>query len=95
MSVAYGSVEWKQEVQEKREELEAEHGKVWNTNEVTTDFDITGFLAPRCAAIHKETGIKGTLRFTHSPRFYFDFRPASENEFAIWEEATKIKITYL
>lgn len=88
----YGSAEYERQVAEMREGLEHTYGTVWTTDEVMRDFEITGFLAPRCAAIHRETGIKGTLAFTHSPRFYFDFRPASEADFSRFEDATKITI---
>lgn len=57
-----------------REELEAIYGKVWTTDEVQKEFEITGFGAPCCAAIRKSDGKRGTLTFQHSPRFYFDFR---------------------
>lgn len=29
-----------------REALETRHGQVWNTEEVSQDFEVTGFLAP-------------------------------------------------
>jgi len=88
----YGSAEYEREVVEFREGLEHQYGTVWSTEEVTREFEITGFLAPRCSAIHKETGIKGTLQFTHSPRFYFNFIPRSEADFSRFEDATKITI---
>lgn len=93
MSHPYGSVEYQKEVSEKRVELEARYGTVWNTSEVQEAFEITGFLAPQCAATHLETGIKGRLSFTHSPRFYFAFVPLTANEAKIWAEATKITVT--
>lgn len=95
MKAAYGTVEYDEEVAEFRKGLEHRYGTVWNTAEVTNDFDITGFLAPRCTATHIDTDIKGTLTFTHSPRFYFDFHPLSDNEYQIWKEATKITVTPL
>jgi hypothetical protein len=45
----------------------------WDHNEVREAFEIIGFMAPFCAAIRKSDGVKGSLMFTHSPRFYFNF----------------------
>ena len=56
-----------------REELEAQYGKVWTTDEVQEEFKITSFYAPYCGAIRKSDGKNGSLTFQHSPRFYFDF----------------------
>lgn len=92
MNAKYGTAEYEQEVAEFRSKLESEYGTVWNTAEVQRDFDIIGFLAPRVQAVHNETGIKGTLTFTHSPRFYYNFTPLSENEWEIWTRATKIEV---
>ena len=55
-------------------ELEAKYGQVWTTDEVTKDFEVTGFLSPVCFATRRADGVKGVLYFTHHPRFYFDFR---------------------
>ena len=57
-----------------REALEAEHGQVWDTDEMCSEFDVTGFMAPFTVVKRKSDGQKGTLTFQHSPRFYFDFR---------------------
>ena len=59
-----------------REGLVQKYGKVWNTEELAQDFEVTGFMAPFCAVKRKTDGVKGTLMFQHSPRFYFDFTPA-------------------
>lgn len=60
-----------------RELLEMEHGKdnVWDTSELTKEFNVEGFLAPFCVVTKKSTGERGTVMFQHSPRFYFDFNP--------------------
>jgi hypothetical protein len=58
-----------------REALEAEHGQVWNTQELGRDFDVLGFMAPVVVVRRKGDGQKGSLFFQHSPRFYFDFQP--------------------
>lgn len=58
-----------------RELLEQKHGQVWNTEELTADFEVTGFIAPFVLVIRKSDRKRGTLTFQHSPRYYFDFRP--------------------
>ena len=57
-----------------REALEAQYGKVWNTFEMSEDFEVTGFLAPFVVVRRKSDGKKGSLTFQHSPRFYFSFQ---------------------
>jgi len=56
-----------------REALEAEHGKVWDTKEVSADFTVHSFLAPFVIVTEKATRRIGTLMFQHSPRLYFSF----------------------
>ena len=56
-----------------REALEAEHGQVWDTEQLTVDFTVEGFMAPFISVTEKKTGKHGTLMFQHSPRFYFSF----------------------
>jgi len=56
-----------------REALEAQHGQVWDTDEVRRDFEVTGFLAPFVSVVRKSDGLRGTLMFQHLPRFYFSF----------------------
>ena len=55
--------------------LEAKHGQVWDTSELSDDFDVIGFMAPVVAVIRKSDRQKGSLYFQHSPRFYFSFSP--------------------
>uniref|UniRef100_A0A6M3LQY6 Uncharacterized protein n=1 Tax=viral metagenome TaxID=1070528 RepID=A0A6M3LQY6_9ZZZZ len=57
-----------------REELEKEHGKVWNTKELIKDFEVISFLAPFVEVKEKSTGEKGSMMFQHNPRFYFAFK---------------------
>lgn len=59
-----------------REALEAEHGRVWNTDELREAFDVLGFGAPLVVVRRKADGVKGSLMFQHNPRFYFGFQPA-------------------
>ena len=57
-----------------REALEAKHGQVWETAEMTTDFSVSGFGAPFVVVTRNSDGAKGSLKFQHNPRFYFSFR---------------------
>ena len=56
-----------------REALEAEYGQVWNTEELSRDFEVIGFMAPLVVVLRKSDGEKGSLEFQHSPRLYFSF----------------------
>jgi len=56
-----------------REKLEKKHGQVWDTNELTDDFDVKSFIAPFVVVERSSDGKRGTLMFQHHPRFYFDF----------------------
>ena len=58
-----------------RQELEAAHGQVWDTDELARDFEVVGFLAPFVVVRRRSDGVKGSLEFQHSPRFYFNFAP--------------------
>ena len=46
---------------------------VWNTAELQRDYKVESFLAPTVTVIRKSDNQKGTLEFTHAPRFYFNF----------------------
>jgi hypothetical protein len=56
-----------------REALEKEHGKVWDTSEVSRDFEILGFMAPYVVVKRRNDQVEGTLMFQDRPRFYFLF----------------------
>lgn len=49
-------------------------GKEWTTDELTTEFEVLGFLAPFVVVRHKATGKKGSLMFRHNPRVYFGWK---------------------
>jgi hypothetical protein len=57
------------------EQVLAEATERWTTEELQRDFEVIGFMAPYVAVIRKNDGTKGSLMFTHSPRFYFNFVP--------------------
>ena len=58
-----------------RTEVETKYGPAWDTEELQRDFDVLGFMAPYVSVRRKSDGASGSLRFQHSPRFYFDFVP--------------------
>ena len=60
-------------VQAERDVLEAEHGRVWSTTELVTEFVVEGFMAPFVVVRRKADGAVGSLAFQHYPRFYFDW----------------------
>lgn len=53
--------------------LERRYGQVWNTQELSRDFEVIGFMTPFVVVQRKSDGAKGSLMFQHSPRFYFAF----------------------
>lgn len=56
-----------------RTRLERAYGKVWDTKELSSEYDVVGFLAPFVEVQRKADGAHGTLEFQHRPRFYFNF----------------------
>ena len=46
---------------------------VYTTAEMTAEFATEGFLAPFVVVRRRSDNVRGTLMFTHSPRFYFGF----------------------
>jgi hypothetical protein len=51
----------------------AEAKERWDTQELGRDFEVIGFMAPFVVVRRKSDGAKGSLEFTHNPRFYFNF----------------------
>ena len=58
-----------------RAELEAKHGKIWDTSELGKDFEVLGFMAPFIVVKRRSDGVRGSLLFQHHPRFYYSFQP--------------------
>lgn len=50
----------------------------WSTDELQRDFEVLGFLAPFVVVRRKSDGIKGSMEFTHNPRWYFNFKADSK-----------------
>jgi hypothetical protein len=58
-----------------REALEAEHGEVWNTDQLVEEYEAIGFMAPFVVVRRRSDGQKGSLEFQADPRFYFNWQP--------------------
>ncbi len=58
-----------------REALEAQYGQIWNTDELSRDYTVIGFMAPFVVVLRKADNVRGSLEFQHSPRLYFNFQP--------------------
>lgn len=56
-----------------RKELEQKYGEVWNTAEMLGAYDVEGFGGGYAVVRRKSDGQRGSLDFTHSPRFYYSF----------------------
>jgi hypothetical protein len=61
-----------------RAKLEDKYSKVWNTTELTDEFEVQGFMAPFVVVRQRATGKRGSLMFQHYPRFYFNWKPDGE-----------------
>ena len=59
-----------------REALEGEHGQVWDTEQLTKDFEVIGFLGPargRAPEGRRREGVAGVP--AQAPGLYFNFVP--------------------
>lgn len=61
-----------------RTDLEARFGPVWDTEQLRQDFEVIGFLAPLVVVRRRADGVKGSLEFQGSPRYYFSFVPDTQ-----------------
>lgn len=57
------------------ERAAAEAERKLTTDELSAEYEVLGFLAPFVVVRRKSDGVKGSMEFTHSPRFYFNFVP--------------------
>lgn len=48
----------------------------WTTDEARAEFEFLSFLAPFAVVRRRSTRERGSLEFTHDPRFYFNWLPA-------------------
>ena len=56
-----------------REALEAAYGRVWDTAQLSAEFEVLGFLAPFVVVQRRSDRQRGSLEFQICPRFYFNF----------------------
>ena len=54
------------------DKIPADH---WTTETLQRDFEVLSFLAPFVVVRRKSDGVRGSLRFKHEPRRYWDFKP--------------------
>lgn len=57
-----------------KNKLLADFQEVLTTDEATEKYKFIGFNSPLAFVERKSDGVKGSLRFTHMPRYYFDFK---------------------
>ncbi len=69
----------------------AEAKKRWDTDQLREEFEVIGFMAPFVAVVRKSDGKKGSLEFTHNPRFYFNFVPDVSEPVFVEENPDKIR----
>ena len=48
--------------------------KKYTTTELQEEFKVLGFGYGLVAVERKSDGVKGSMEFTHRPRFYFNFK---------------------
>lgn len=58
-----------------REQLEQQHGQVWDEEQVLQDFSVLGHADPIAVVMRRADGKLGSMRFQHLPRFYWGFVP--------------------
>jgi hypothetical protein len=54
-------------------ELVETFGRIWNTQQMQEDFEVLGFSLGYCVVRRRSDNQKGSLDFSHSPRFYYNF----------------------
>lgn len=57
-----------------RAKLEAKYGEVMTTSEMLEFYTVEGFLSPYVVCRRKANGKRGTLMFSHAPRYYFSWQ---------------------
>ncbi len=56
-----------------REAFEARFGHVWDTGQLTSEFEVIGFKAPFAKVRRLIDGVVGSIMFQDSPRYFFGF----------------------
>jgi hypothetical protein len=62
------------------EALTAKGYDVWTNEQLLIDFEVEMFAPPYVRVIRKKDGARGTVAFIDSPRVYFYFNPATNND---------------
>lgn len=57
-----------------RKALSDKYGDTWDTTELQKVYSVEGFGGGLCVVTRKSDGKRGSLDFTHSPRFYHSFQ---------------------
>jgi hypothetical protein len=60
--------------EEMKAALGAKYGDVLTTEEMRAKYDVVGFGGGLCVVERKSDGKRGSLNFSHLPRFYYDFQ---------------------
>lgn len=63
-----------------RTALEKFSPNVWTNEELLEEFEVEQFSPPYVIVIRKQDGVRGTVAFTESPRFYFYFCPTKSHD---------------
>jgi hypothetical protein len=58
----------------KAELIERGHKEIMTTDEMREKYEVIGFGMGLCVVRRRSDGQRGSLDFTHMPRFYFDFQ---------------------
>jgi hypothetical protein len=57
-----------------RAKLEEKYGEVLTTSQMQELYSVEGFLSPFVVCRRKSDGKRGTLMFSHDPRYYFGWQ---------------------
>jgi pterin-4a-carbinolamine dehydratase len=55
-------------------DLAAGQGQTWTTQQLTADFEVTGFAAPFVVVRRRSDASVGSLEFQHHPRVYISWK---------------------
>lgn len=57
-----------------RAKLEEKYGEVMTTSQMQELYSVEGFFSPFVVCRRKSDGKRGTLMFSHAPRYYFSWQ---------------------
>lgn len=58
-----------------RDQIEEHMADVWDPDELRERFEVLGFRAPFAVVQDRKTGVRGSVLFQNTPRYYFGFSP--------------------